>query len=95
MRGLSAAENAQANTHQIAVLGAAHEENFERLLKVIRAEYRPGITAAAIFPPEENAPALLRERGLLDGKTTAYVCQGALCKPPTHDPKILAEQLKD
>lgn len=95
-RWLSAAEHVQANTHQIAVLGAAHEKNFEGLLKVIRAEYRPGvITAAAIFPPEENAPALLRERGLLDGKTTAYVCQGALCKQPTHDPKTLAEQLKD
>jgi len=91
-RWLSAAENAQGNTNQVAVLGEA--EDFERLLKVIRAEFRPGVvTAASVFPPEKNAPALLHERGLVDGKATAYVCEGFVCKQPTNDAEILAKQL--
>jgi uncharacterized protein YyaL (SSP411 family) len=93
-RWLSAAGNAQGNTHQVAVLSEAQEENFKRLLKVIRAEYRPGVvTAAAVFPPEKDAPALLHERGLVDGKATAYVCEGFVCKQPTNDHEILNKQL--
>lgn len=71
-------------------------ENFGRLLKVIRAEYRPGVvTAAAVFPPEQDAPTLLHERGLVDGKATAYVCEGFMCKQPTNNPETLVEQLKN
>jgi uncharacterized protein len=91
-RWLSAAEYAQGNTNQVAVLGEA--ENFERLLKVIRAEYRPGVvTAASAFPPEKDAPALLHERGLVDGKATAYVCEGFVCRQPTNDPETLVKQM--
>jgi|JFJP01.1.fsa_nt_gi hypothetical protein len=95
-RWLSAAENAQGTTNQFAVLSEAQEENFGRLLKVIRAEFRPGaVTAASVFPPEKDAPALLHERGLIDGKATAYVCEGFVCKQPTNDAETLAEQLKE
>jgi uncharacterized protein YyaL (SSP411 family) len=91
-RWLSAAEYAQGKTNQIAVLGEA--ENLGRLLKVIRAEYRPGVvTTASVFPPEKNSPALLHERGLVDGKATAYVCEGFVCQQPTNDPETLAKQL--
>jgi hypothetical protein len=55
-------------------LSEAQEENFGRLPKVIRAEFRPGVvTAASVIPPEKDAPTLLHERGLVDGKATAYV----------------------
>jgi hypothetical protein len=91
-RWLSAAEYAQGKTNQIAVLGEA--EDLGRLLKVIRAEYRPGVvTAASVFPPQKNSPALLHERGLVDGKATAYVCEGFVCQQPTNDPETLAKQL--
>jgi uncharacterized protein YyaL (SSP411 family) len=91
-RWLSAAEYSQGNTNQVAVLGET--ENSGRLLKVIRAEYRPGVvTAASDFPPEKDAPALLSERGLINGKATAYVCEGFVCQQPTNDPEILAKQL--
>ena len=93
-RWLSAAENAQGNTKQVAVLGEAGEENFERLLKVIRAEYRPGVVVAASpYPPQKDAPALLHDRGLVNGKATAYVCEGFVCKQPANDPEVLAEQM--
>ena len=94
-RWLSAAENAQRNAKQVAVLGEAGEEIFERMLKVIRAEYRPGVViAASTYPPQKNAPTLLNDRMLMNGKATAYVCEGFVCKLPTNDEKMLAEQMK-
>jgi uncharacterized protein YyaL (SSP411 family) len=52
------------------------------------------VVAASVFPPEKDAPALLHERGLVDGKATAYVCEGFVCRQPTNDPEMLAKQLK-
>lgn len=91
-RWLSAAENAQGNTKQVAVLGEAGEELFERMLMVIRAEYRPGVVVAASpHPRQKDAPALLHERPLINGKATAYFCEGFVCKQPTNDPEMLAK----
>jgi uncharacterized protein len=94
-RWLSAAENAQGNMKQVAVLGDAQGENFQRMLQALRAEYRPGlITAASSHPISENTPALLHDRSLLQGKATAYVCEGFVCKQPTTEIETLIEQLK-
>jgi uncharacterized protein YyaL (SSP411 family) len=93
-RWLSAAETAQGNMKQIAVLGEAGEEMFERMLKAIRAEYRPGVVvAASSYPPPENAPALLNNCVPVKGKATAYVCEKFICKSPTDDLEILIAQL--
>ncbi len=93
-RWLSAAENALGNTKQVAVLGEAGEENFERMLKVIRAEYRPGVVvAASSHPPQKDAPALLHERPLINGRATAYVCEGFVCKQPATEEDVLGKQL--
>ena len=93
-RWLSSAENAQKNTKQVAIFGDAGEENHERMLKLIREEYRPGlVVAASPHPPPKAAPALLKERTLLDGLATAYVCEGFVCKQPTTDLEILKIQL--
>ena len=93
-RWLSVAENAQGNIKQIAVMGEAGEEMFERMLKAVRAEYRPGVVvAASSYPPPENAPALLNDRALMNGEATAYVCEGFVCKVPTNDPEKLIAQL--
>ena len=79
---------------QVAVMGEAGEENFERMLKIIRAEYRPGVVVAASpYPPSKDAPALLNDRALVNGKATAYVCEGFMCKQPTIEPEILSAQL--
>lgn len=95
-RWLSAAENALGNTKQVAVLGEAGEENFERMIKAVRAEYRPGVVVAASpYPPSNNAPALLEQRSLIDGKATAYVCKGFVCKKPATDLETLMTQLNE
>jgi uncharacterized protein YyaL (SSP411 family) len=93
-RWLSAAETAQGNMKQIAVLGEAGEEMFERMLKAIRAEYRPGVVvAASSYPPPDNVPTLLNNRVPVNGKATAYVCEKFICKSPTNDLEILIAQL--
>ncbi len=91
---LSAAENAAGNMKQVAVLGEAGDENFQRMLTVLRAEYRPGlVTAASSHPIKEGSPALLNERGMMENKTTVYVCEGFVCKRPTTEIQTLIEQL--
>jgi uncharacterized protein YyaL (SSP411 family) len=93
---LSAAENAQGSMKQVAVLGDADDETFKSMIKLIRAEYRPGlVTAASSHPTKENAPALLQNRSLIKNKSTAYVCEGFACKMPAGDLETLALQLQD
>ncbi|MBI5826070.1 MAG: thioredoxin domain-containing protein [Chloroflexi bacterium] len=94
-RWLSAAENALGNMKQAAVLGEASDENFQRMLNVLRAEYRPGVvTAASSHPIKENSPALLYNRVMINDQPTAYVCEGFVCKQPTTEIETLTEQLK-
>jgi len=45
------------------------------------------------FPPDSGAPALLRERSMIQGRTTAYVCQGFACLRPTCSPEKFSDQL--
>jgi len=51
------------------------------------------VVGASPHPPPKDAPALLRERMLIDGKATAYVCEGFVCKQPTTDSQVLAKQM--
>jgi hypothetical protein len=65
------------------------------LIHAVRAEYRPGVVmAASSFPIKENAPALLKDRNMLDGRAAAYVCEGFVCKLPTTEVETMIEQLK-
>lgn len=91
---LSAADQALDNGQQIAVLFDAEEENARALLNVVRAKYRPNIAvAASAYPPPNDAPALLAERPLKNGKSIAYVCEHLVCKQPAATPEELQTQL--
>jgi uncharacterized protein YyaL (SSP411 family) len=79
---------------QVAVIGEAGDGSFQKMLKAIRVEYHPNVVvAASSLPVNENAPALLNERGMLNGKATVYVCEGFVCKQPTTDIETLGELL--
>ncbi len=94
-RWLSAAENALGTLKQVAVLGEAGDENFQRMLKVIRSEYRPGmVIATSSHPVKKDSPALLNDRTMIESKPTAYVCEGFVCKMPTTEIELLIEQLE-
>jgi uncharacterized protein len=91
---LQAAENAAGTLKQVALLGEAGGENFERMLHVIQSTYRPGVVvAASSHPIKSNSPALLNDRHVINSQATAYVCEGFVCKQPVTDAAALAEQL--
>ena len=93
-RWLSAADFARENSKQIAVVYEAWGEQFESLIEVIRSEYRPhAIVSASVFPPAPDSPALLKDKPLLNGAATVYVCEGFVCKQPVHSPDELSKQL--
>jgi uncharacterized protein YyaL (SSP411 family) len=82
-RWLSAADFALEKTKQVAVLYEADGEEASALIRVVRSAYRPNaIIAASSYPPSNDAPALLSNRPLKNGKPTAYVCEGFVCKHP-------------
>ena len=83
-RWLSAAEYANANVKQVAIIVSRDGQDSAReLVDALRAEYRPNVVvAAAFYPPKEDSPELLQDRPLVNGKSAAYVCEGFVCKQP-------------
>jgi hypothetical protein len=82
-RWLSAADFALGNVKQVAVVYEASPDDAQALIQAIQSAYRPNaIVAASSSPPSQDAPSLLLDRPLKDGKPTVYVCEGFVCKMP-------------
>jgi hypothetical protein len=82
-RWLSAADFSLASVKQIAILHENGDETIKSFLDAIHTGYRPNIVlAASSYPPSNNAPALLINRPIIEGKATAYVCENFVCKLP-------------
>ena len=77
-----------APVREVALIG----DDLAELAAVVRSEYRPYAVLAG-GPPGSDSPPLLRERGAVDGKPTAYVCENFACRAPVTDAKHLAAQL--
>lgn len=93
-RWLTAAQLASGTLKQVAVVGEAEDTSFQRMLKALRVEYRPSVVvAASSFPINENVPALLHDRGMVNGKATVYVCEGFVCKQPSTESESIGELL--
>jgi hypothetical protein len=91
---LSALDFAIGPVHQVAILGELDDPLTESLLLTVFRGYHPRLVlASSVWPPPAGTPALLAERPLLDGKPSAYVCQGFVCRQPTNDPQFLFGQL--
>jgi uncharacterized protein YyaL (SSP411 family) len=93
---LSAADFALGKTKQVAVMVEtdAFGEEASALMRVIRSAYRPNlIIAASSYPPSSDAPALVADRPLKNGKPTVYVCEGFVCKNPVTATSELQELL--
>lgn len=93
-RWLSAADFALGNVKQVASVYEAGGEDASELMRVVQSAYRPNvIIAASAYPPPNNAPALLKDRPLKNGKPTVYVCEGFVCKNPVTSIAELKELL--
>jgi hypothetical protein len=66
---------------------------------VLRSTYVPNRVIVQTSEAEraliEGELPLIRGRHAINGKTTAYVCEGQSCDLPTHDPQTFATQLSD
>jgi len=89
---LSALDFVLEGGRQVVLVGALGEPAMKPLLAAARRGYLPN-TLVAAGPADERAPPMLREKVLLHGRPTAYVCEQRVCKLPTHDPAAVAAQL--
>jgi uncharacterized protein len=93
-RWLSAADMALGRVRQVAVVYDAEGQDASDLIRAIQSKFKPNvILAASSLPPQEGAPALLKDRPLKDGKPTVYVCEGFVCKNPVTTLSELEELL--
>ena len=81
---------------EIAVVGDAGDEDFSRLTAEVWRRYLPNKIVALASDADEEARGLvplLRERGKVEGRATAYVCENYTCQRPVNDSSELASQL--
>jgi uncharacterized protein len=93
--GLAAAESVSDGPVEVAVLGDPDHPATAELWRAALAATGPGAVLAWGDPadPAHAEVPLLRERPLLDGRPTAYVCRGFVCDRPVTDRAALLAQL--
>ena len=83
-------------TPEVAILSPEEHPDLQLMLRALWATYRPRLVAAlATQPMPAGAPSLLEDRQALDGKPTAYVCQGFVCQRPVTTAAEMAAHLED
>ncbi len=81
-------------TVELAVIGKPGDAQTRRLLEVVRGRFLPNrLIAVAPSVGDGAAVPLLADRRALEGRATAYLCEGFVCQAPTTDPDELARQL--
>jgi hypothetical protein len=97
-RMLCATDFALARVREVALVGDPAAPDMRALAAVLHRGYWPHTVVAYGTanggPPPVDLP-LLRERGQVDGKATAYVCEGFACQLPVTDPAALRGQLAE
>jgi uncharacterized protein len=94
--GLAAAEAALDGPREVAVVGPQTDPGTGTLHRTALLATAPGAVVALAEPGSSAAldVPLLRDRPLLDGHPTAYVCRNFTCHAPTGDPEVLEESLR-
>ena len=87
-RMLAAVDFYAGPSKEIAIAGAP-----DAFLPLLRRGYFPRAVIAA--GDAADRIALLRDRPMIDGKPTVYVCENFMCKQPVVDLAALEEQLKE
>ncbi len=94
-RWLSTADFSLADVRQVAIIGPLENDLTKAYLAETRAAFRPNLVVAQTkFPPLDGVPPLLVDRPMLDGKPTAYVCEGFVCRLPVNTLEEFRKQLR-
>jgi uncharacterized protein YyaL (SSP411 family) len=81
---------------EVAIVGDPGDPATRALIDEVRSSWRPNLVLAVGDPADTDgldAVPLLRDRPTLDGRPTAYVCEGFTCQLPVTEPAALAAQL--
>jgi len=93
---LCAADFALGPEVEVAILGEAGDPRREALLRSLWGRYRPRqVTSVSAYPPKPGSPALLQDHPLKDGRPTAYVCRGFVCRQPVNSAEEMTKQLDE
>ncbi len=85
-------------SQEIAIIGHLDDNDTRDLLASVRSRYRPNSYLACAGPGDTEAARiipLLQNRQQIQGKSTAFVCMGFVCKMPVTGKKELLAQLGD
>ncbi|MCK4343580.1 MAG: thioredoxin domain-containing protein [Phycisphaerae bacterium] len=95
-RFLAGVDFALAQPVEVALVGDPSQPETQALLSQIHQSYLPNRVLMLHNPERPSADVkspLLRNRPLVDGKPTAYVCRNFTCRQPVTTPRELAKQL--
>jgi uncharacterized protein YyaL (SSP411 family) len=97
---INAYDFASGKPDEIAFVGELGSDDLEVLLAEVHNHFHPNKVLAALSPGSKSSSKvqkmipLLRERGLVDNRATAYVCHNFACRLPVTDPTALQAQLQ-
>jgi uncharacterized protein YyaL (SSP411 family) len=95
-RILGALDFYQSTPTEVAVIGEPGKSDTESLVREVWSRYLPNKVVAQTQPDSADAARevpLFRERGLIEARAAAYVCEGYACRLPVTNPQALAAQL--
>ena len=90
---LSAMDVSLAPVVEVAIVGDPADPATQALLAVVTDGFRPNQVVAVAADPASSAVPLLLDRVAIDGRPTAYVCRGFVCRLPVTDPDALRAEL--
>ena len=82
---------------EVVIIGPRNDPATEALLSTVYGGFHPNKVLVGAQDPVadgEHMLPLLEDRGMIDGKPTAYVCQNYACQLPVTTPEELAAQLE-
>ena len=77
----------------VVIVGDPNSDHSKALARVVNDRYLPSLVLVSGAPNGRDVAELLRDRTLIEGKSTAYVCRNFICERPTADPGELGRQL--
>jgi uncharacterized protein YyaL (SSP411 family) len=78
---------------EVAIVGDPLAQETLALLDVVRGAFRPDTVVALQDPENPSNVPLLEGRTAIDGRPTAYVCEGFVCRQPVTEAEELRVQL--
>jgi uncharacterized protein YyaL (SSP411 family) len=82
-----------APPREVAIIGEPTAATTRALVDAIQPRYLPDVIVAVGMPEDADSIALVKGRGPVDGRATAYVCRNFVCELPVTEPADLLKQL--